>query len=361
MKVLLILLAVGVVIALVGILVERMFIAAPRYTGPLSDHFNGSEFFTPNAPEQQGLKDVLKWVSNRDQGAWTTLDWQTRSDTPFGPPPPKQVADGAVRVTFVNHATVLIQTAGLNILTDPVWSERVSPFAFAGPKRARPPGLRFEDLPPIDVVLLSHNHYDHLDIPTLKRLHTAFRPAVYVPLGVRALLEREGMHVEGELDWRESCALNNASGKASSGVVLHCVQAQHFSGRGISDRDTTLWCGYVLHLPDGSNIFFAGDTGYNTHFARLREQFGSFRLALLPIGAYRPEWFMSPVHISPNEAVRAFQDLGSPPSIAIHYGTFPLADDGEDEPVKTLRESLKAAGIPNDRFITLKEGEGREW
>jgi L-ascorbate metabolism protein UlaG (beta-lactamase superfamily) len=354
----------GFVLVLLCILLERLLLAAPRYTGPVTDHFNGSEFVTPNAPQQQGLVGVFKWIMNRAQGQWTAIEWQRRTDTSVGPPPPMRVEGDNLRVTFVNHATVLIQTAGLNILTDPVWSERASPFSFAGPKRVRPAGIRFDDLPPIDVVLLSHNHYDHLDVPTLKRLHTVHQPSVYVPLGVRALLEREGMDVAGELDWHESCPLRPSMEMVSSvtpPLILHCTPAQHFSGRGISDRNATLWCGYVLHSPTAGNIFFAGDTGYNAYFKQMRDQFGSFRLAILPIGAYRPEWFMSPVHLSPQDAVQAFQDLGSPQSMAIHYGTFPLADDGEREPVEALCECLKAASIQAERFAVLAEGEGQNW
>ncbi len=343
-----------IVLIIAVLFIERFLIAAPRYKGQVSDHFNGTTFFNRDKV-QSSLIGLLKWVTNRDQGEWSIEDWNTRTDAPFGTPPPNRVGDGInvgkVRITFINHATMLIQTDGLNILTDPVWSERVSPFGFMGPKRARPAGIRLEDLPPIDVILLSHNHYDHLDVATLKTLVAAHKPRIFTTLGVGLLLEQEGIPIAGELDWWQSCRLVDD-------VKLHCVPAQHFSGRGFSDRNATLWCGFVVASATSGNIYFVGDSGYNVHFKQIREKFGAFRVAMIPIGAFRPEWFMSPVHISPREAVQVFQDIGAPLSIAMHYGTFPLADDGEREPVTALHAALKTAGIDSTRFVALREGEG---
>jgi L-ascorbate metabolism protein UlaG (beta-lactamase superfamily) len=345
-----------VVAAVIG--VERFLVAAPRYTGAVSDHFNGSEFFLPNAPEQAGLGGLLQWISRRNPGVWSV-----HPNAFVGKAPEPRVGGGdnsmggstnagVVRLTFVNHATFLLQVDGINVLTDPIWSEYASPVQGVGPKRVRPAGIRFEDLPPIDVVLLSHNHYDHCDLPTLKRLVAAHKPRIYVPLGMKAFLEREGIPVAQEMDWRQMLEL-------TKNLRLHCCEAQHFSGRGISDRNATLWCGYVLESASAGNIYFAGDTGYNASlFVRLRERFGRFRVALLPIGAFRPEWFMAPVHASPSEAVQAFADLGSPQSVAMHYGTFPLADDGETEPIEALHRALQQANIKPERFLTLQEGVG---
>jgi L-ascorbate metabolism protein UlaG (beta-lactamase superfamily) len=392
-----------VVFVVVAIVVERFFIAAPAYKPSAkkmtSDHFDGEKFFNPNAPPETTFSDVIRWQMNAEPGQWTLTPWDARTDAPYGARPPERIASGAApRITFVNHATVLIQFGGLNILTDPVWSERASPFSFVGPIRQRPPGLRFEDLPPIDVVLLSHNHYDHCDTETLVRLWKRFHPRIYVPLGMKDFIEgidngdlaknltkSDRMRVVGEMDWGESLPLLNVQTSAQSSphdtltpsqsaLELHCVRAQHFSGRGISDRNRTLWCGFVLReiVPTQSTdhsssaartIYFAGDTGYNDHFKRIREQFGVPTVALLPIGAYRPEWFMSPVHVSPKEAVQAFLDLGKPFSIGIHFGTFSLADDGELDPIHDLQAALEAASNGNanslaKRFVTLKEGDG---
>jgi L-ascorbate metabolism protein UlaG (beta-lactamase superfamily) len=255
-------------------------------------------------------------------------------------------------VTFVNHATVLIQTEGLNILTDPVWSERASPVSWAGPKRHRSPGLRFEDLPPIDVVLISHNHYDHLDVKTLVRLNTEHRPHFMTGLGNRAFLEAHEISNILELDWWDAA-------KVSESLSVTCVPAKHFSGRGLRDRDATLWCGYVIEASAG-NVYFAGDTGMGSHFVEIKDRLGPIRLALLPIGAYLPIWFMHPVHISPSQAIEVHNILNPTISMAIHFGTFALGDDGEFEPVLKLREALNNSSQSDSRFWVLGHGEGRD-
>jgi L-ascorbate metabolism protein UlaG (beta-lactamase superfamily) len=242
----------------------------------------------------------------------------------------------------VNHATLLIQTENVNILTDPIWSERCSPVQFMGPKRHHAPGVRFEDLPPVDVVLLSHNHYDHMDVATLERLKREHKPRIYAGLG-------NGAFVEGavDLDWWQSA-------EVAPGVRVHSVPAQHFSSRGLGDRDANLWCGWIIETPHGP-LYFAGDTGWGGHFAKIRERFGDIRVAMLPIGAFRPVWFMSPVHIGPKDAVRAAQVLNAAVSIPMHYTTFHLGDDGQDEPAEVLRKELeKARGV---RFEILRPGE----
>jgi L-ascorbate metabolism protein UlaG (beta-lactamase superfamily) len=259
---------------------------------------------------------------------------------------------GEMRVTFVNHSTVLVQMDGINVLTDPIWSKRCSPVSFAGPRRAVPPGLLFEQLPPIDVVLISHNHYDHMDLPTLRRLADERRPRIFVPLGNKGTLYRRGVNGAEELDWWQSARVRD-------GVHVHAVPAQHFSGRGLFDRDRALWAGFVVTGPAGA-MYFAGDTGFAPHFGQIRERFGPPRLALLPIGAFRPEWFMSRVHMSPDDALRAHEILGTETSLGIHFGTFRLTDDGQDEPAERIAALLRTGEQPPPRFWVLGVGESRD-
>ncbi|MDY7228017.1 MBL fold metallo-hydrolase [Hyalangium rubrum] len=320
--------------------------AAPVYQGPRSEHFDGERFV--NQETRTRRMSILDWQLNRQPGPWT--EW---TDTPPGPPPPRRVASGALRVTFVNHATTLLQLDGVNVLTDPIWSERCSPVSFVGPKRVRPPGLRFEDLPPIDAVIISHNHYDHMDLPTLKRLAKHFPNArFFAGLGNKAFLDSKGLPNVTELDWWQEVQLTPA-------VKLVSAPAQHTSNRGLSDRNGTLWTSYVLQGPSGVT-YFAGDTGYGKHFRQVRERFGPPRLAVLPIGAYKPEAFMEVMHISPKEAVRAHLDLEAKVSVPMHFGTFHLGDDGQEEPVADLLEAVEAQPSPKPEFWVLGFGEGRD-
>ena len=342
-----ILLIVGVIVVLLvaTALLIGYIVSAPRYVGPVSDHFDGQVFRNLGNRQPKGFREMAGWILNRDQGPWPPYHNQ-----PPGPPPPAHVHGQSIRVTFINHSTVLIQTEDLNILTDPVYYERVSPFQFAGPKRNQPPGIRFDDLPRIDILLLSHNHWDHLDIGTVQKICARDQPRVFCPLGVKAFLDQQDCRNVTQLDWRESAVYNDS-------LTIHCVPAQHFSGRGIFDRNATLWAGYVLDTKAAGRIYFAGDSGYGAFFKDIGRQFGPLRLALIPIGAYKPPSFMSPVHCSPAEAVQIHQDVRSQQTVAIHFGTFPLADDGENEPVVDLSKALVAKGIPTERFRTLKNGE----
>ncbi len=322
--------------------------STPRWSGPVSDHFDGRRFHNgPEAAQPHGAAGLIKWMSHREQGPWRDF-----VDDPPGEPPPRRVeGPGALRATFVGHSTVLLQLDGLNVLTDPIWSERASPVAFAGPKRIRPPGIRFEDLPPIDVVLVSHNHYDHLDLPTLRRLAERDRPRMVVPLGNKAVLDKAGLPGSTELDWWQEAPL-------APGVKVVAVPARHFSNRGPFDDGNGLWAGYVLEGRSGGRVYFAGDTGYGPHFKEIARRVGAPRLALLPIGAYRPRWFMGPVHMGPDQAVEAARDVGAQTSLAIHFGTFKLADDGEEEPVRDLEEAL--ARSPGVDFRVLRFGQGSD-
>jgi L-ascorbate metabolism protein UlaG (beta-lactamase superfamily) len=324
--------------------IERIFFAAPRWRGPVSDHFDG-ERFRNHETGWQSEGSFLKWMANRERGAWPE-----HPEAVYGPPPPQRVVDGRLRITFINHATTLIQMDGLNILTDPVWSERVSPVSFAGPKRHRAPGIRFEDLPPIDLVLVSHNHYDHMDMATLRALQKRHRPAIVTPIGNAALLRRHGVHDAFELDWWETAHHAN-------GIETTVVPARHFSARAISDRNRNLWSGFVISGPSG-HVYFAGDTGWGDHFAEIGRRFPRIRAALLPIGSYMPRWFMQPAHIDPAQAVDAHFALGAQTSVAIHFGTFALGDDGEYDPIRDLNDAL--AGKGNPPFLVFDQGEGRD-
>jgi L-ascorbate metabolism protein UlaG (beta-lactamase superfamily) len=301
-------------------------------------HFDGTRFYNPDAPQARGVLDLLRWklTSRPERSPRLVSDVQPSK-------PPRRVEGSDLRITLVNHSTVLLQQRGINILTDPVWSERVSPVTWAGPRRRRRPGVAWDDLPPIDAVLLSHNHYDHLDMVTLRKLAARGGSSFVVPAQLARLLRSNNIEPVHELDWGDSAAL--------PGVNIHCVPALHFSSRGIIDKNRTLWCGYMIEC-QGRLVYFAADTGFGPHFAQIRERFGPPRLALLPIGAYEPRWFMSPIHMNPDEAVKAHQILAAETSIAIHHGTFQLADDGLDTPKKRLAEC--SAG---DSFLVLDNGQ----
>lgn len=323
--------------------------AAPRYEGPLSDHWDGERFRNQVPMPERGFGSLLKWRFTSEPG-----EWKPWTDAVPGPKPPERIDGGRLRVTYVGHATLLVQMDGVNILTDPVWSERSSPVSWAGPRRARPPGLRFEDLPPIDAVLVTHNHYDHLDLDTLRRLDGAGRPRVITGLGNARLLTGEGI-ASGrvvELDWWGKADL-------SEKVSVRCVPGQHFSGRGIGDRDATLWCGFVIAGPSG-RVYFAGDTAAGPHLKQVGERLGPLRLAILPIGAFRPEWFMRPVHLSPEDALSAMDELGARAGLAMHFGTFRMADDGQDEPVERLKAALARHPPPVPDLRVPGFGEGVE-
>jgi L-ascorbate metabolism protein UlaG (beta-lactamase superfamily) len=319
-------------------------LSAPKHIGPVTDHFDGRKFINPGNVKPQGLREVIRWMLNREKGEWTVL-----KNTAYGKAPEERISRG-IRITFINHSTFLIQTDDLNILTDPVYSERASPFSWIGPRRMRPPGIRFEDLPRIDVVLLSHNHYDHLDVATVKKLNEAFHPEFVVPLGVGAFLKQNHIDAYRELDWWQDLSLRDS-------LSISAVPAQHFSGRGFFDRDATLWCGYIIRGKNGT-VYFAGDTGYNDQtFQEIGARAAPIDVAIIPIGAYKPAWFMSPVHCSPDEAVRIHRDVKARRSVASHYGTLPLADEGQLEPVKDLKKAKQKYGLAEKDFIPLREGE----
>ena len=318
---------------------------APRYSGPRSDHFDGEAFHNAEPVELPGVWRAVRYALTTTHGAWDV--WR---ENPMATPPPARIGGGGVRVTFINHATTLIQMDSLNVLTDPIWSERASPFPWTGPQRRHAPGLALDELSSIEVVLLSHNHYDHTDLATLDSLRIAHNPLFIVGLGSAALLRDLGITHIQELDWDDETVYR--------GLRFIGQRCRHFSGRGISDSQPTLWMSYILDGPSG-RVYFSGDTGYGSHFAETGRNWGPFRLAILPIGAFLPRWFMGTVHINPEEALQAHTELRAYTSLGVHYGTFRLSEESQDRPLEDLERAIVRRG-GNVRFWTLAPGEGRD-
>ena len=312
-----------------------------------SDHFDGNKFYNPTLDEQfsPSFSDIFRMMREGRP------NWPSEIANTSTPNLNAKLDVEDISLTFINHATFLIQLPGLNILTDPVWSERVSPVSWFGPKRVRNPGLGLDELPPIDLILISHNHYDHLDIETLKELKKRFNPLVLTPFGDKKLIESIGISNVQEFDWWESIAINQ-------NVEVTFTPTQHSSARTLFDRDKSLWGSYFIRFKSRS-IYFGGDAGYSSHFTEIRQRLGSTDIALLGIGAYSPRFFMQAIHMDPAEAVLAHKDLDAKQSIGMHFGTFQLASEAFDEPITELASSLKTAGVEHSEFITLKEGETR--
>jgi len=261
-----------------------------------------------------------------------------------------RAAAAQLTLTWVGHSSLLLQLDGLNILTDPIWSERASPVRFAGPRRWVPPGIAFDALPPLDAVLLSHNHYDHLDDATVRSLMRAHPNASWIaPLGLAAFVRQRGAATVTELDWWQEHTLGH--------VRIAATPAQHFSARGFGDRGDTLWCGFALTSTAGRRVYFAGDTGFHPEFGAIGERYGPFDIALLPIGAYEPRWFMRYLHMNPEEAVAAFRALNARAMVPIHWGTFKLTDEAMDEPPARARRAWERADLPPQGYRQLAHGE----
>lgn len=321
--------------------------------------------------EPKSLADVLRW-------RWAAH----RSGVPRPPrgPIPSMAPDlaflqanaragAAMRpaVTWIGHATVLAQLGGLNVLTDPVFSERASPLPFAGPKRHLPPGVGLAELPHIDLVLASHNHYDHLDAASVDALQRqpGGPPLFVVPLGVKAWLAGRGIANAVELNWWTSHTVPAPAGP----VEVTLVPAQHWSGRGLADRMKTLWGGFAVFAPD-CHLFYAGDTAYSRDFIDIQARFaerqsaangGGFDIALLPIGAYEPRWFMAPQHVDVEEAIRIHRDLRAKRSLGVHWGTFQLSDEALDDPPQALLEQRRLQALSDEEFFVLAIGETRQF
>lgn len=308
--------------------------------------------------EPRGLGAVLRWgIQRLVRGVATDRD-----PPPPPPPPPAAVLarpgstpDGGLTVTWIGHATALVRLGGRTVLTDPMFGSRASPVRFAGPRRRVPPGVPLAELPPIHTVLLSHNHYDHLDAPSVRRIARRWPAADWhVPLRLAPLVRALGVRQVVEQDWWEE--------EASGPLVVTATPAQHFSARTPFDRDRTLWCGWVIAAGE-RRVFFAGDTGYHPAFGEIARRLGPFDVALLPIGAYEPRWFMRPAHMNPEEAVRAFGDLRHAAAVRVlvpvHWGTFQLTDEPIDEPPRRARAAWQAAALPPDALWLLRHGETR--
>ena len=322
-------------------------VAAPVYRGSESLNFDGSTFKN-SLPVDQGPLDLLRL-------GWVFLtraeDWPKFIDTPLGTVPQQRLTEG-ISVTYINHASTLLQIDGVNILTDPVFSERASPVSFAGPKRVHDPGIRLTDLPPIDLILISHNHYDHLEVSTLLELSRTQKvpPVILAGLGNSALFEKLDLRNHMDMQWNDQTEVKN--------LRITFTESRHRSGRGLIDQMKTLWGAFVVEGASG-NVYFAGDTGYWAHFKDAKEQFGSFELAILPIGAYEPRWFMRSIHMNPADAVQAHIDLNSGQSMGMHFGTFQLTLEAIDAPRKDLELALEEKGIDKKEFWTIAPGQSK--
>jgi len=322
--------------------------AAPAYQGPVTDHFDG-EKFRNRLNSDFGLTDFFRFSVpfNFVKEAWP--EWIESTSRKI--PRPRQT-DDEISVTFINHATVLIQVDGVNILTDPIFTRRTSALSWIGPERVRAPGVNLSDLPPIDIILISHNHYDHLDIESLQLLQARNpenqSPLILSGLGNGLLFEDSGLTDFRDLDWNQS--------EQYGSIEFVFTETRHRSGRGVTDQNKTLWGGFVIKTRLG-NIYFAGDTGYGPHFKEAGNTHGEFILSLLPIGAYEPRWFMKSAHLNPRDAVAAHLDLNSQKSMAIHFGTFQLTYEGIDQPITDLKKAVTDLQVPETDFIVPEFGQ----
>lgn len=314
----------------------------------LSDHYNGKHFFNAalSNHELPGFFSALKML-------WTTYKqrWPKSMANKATPQLDIPLNQNKIALTFVNHVTFLMQLHNMTLLTDPIWSDRPSPIAWLGPKRIRAPGIAISELPLIDLILISHNHYDHLDLPTLRKLKETSDPIIIVPLGNKQTIKKLGFTHVVELDWWESHQL-------SAKTKITFLPTQHFSSRSLCDRFKTLWGSFLIQH-ENSAIYFGGDAGYSNYYKEISQRMGSIDLALLGIGAYEPQWFMRQVHMNPKEALQAHLDLKAKQSIGMHYGTFQLSAEGLDTPINDLAQALRERNMPKKCFITLDEGETR--
>ncbi len=313
---------------------------------PLSDHSDGRLFFTPGAPPLPTVRDILRWQRSRQAAPWPTQ--VPIHAAPFSPAP---AGSPRLHVTWINHSSFLLEKGGHRLLIDPVYSTRCGPWGRFGPKRVHPPGIPWDHLPRIDAVLLTHDHYDHCDLPTLARLARRHAPAAVTPLGNGTLLRRAGLTEIVELDWGQDTTL-------AGGVQVTVTPSQHWSNRLTGTRNARLWGGFHLRWPDGTTLYCAGDTGYHrTLFRQIRTTLGEPDVALLPIGAYEPRWFMRGQHCNPQEAVQIHRDVGARRSIAMHWGTFQLTDEARETPPRALQAARAEAGLEENAFRILEPGE----
>lgn len=320
----------------------------PYYSGPVSDHFDGKVFFNPEGTPPGKITDLLKWQFNGQRSKWPEA-----FDSPYhGAQPKSRITGSSVEVTHIGHATFLIQVGGKNFLTDPVWSERASPISIVGPKRINPPGVNFDDLPQIDVILLTHNHYDHMDMATLKNLVAKHDPLILTPLGNDTIIANAINNAKVQTgDWDEIIEIEDD-------LKIHFEPCHHWGARGMKDRRMTLWSAFTVETPN-RKIYHVGDTGFHKgiNFIKAVEKHQGFDVAILPIGAYEPQWFMKGQHMNPEEAVEGFKLLNAKQAIGHHWGTFQLTDEPIEEPAQKLAEALKTASIDPARFYASRPGQ----
>lgn len=319
---------------LIPLSIANEFPIAPKHENQFQNYERGP---------QKGFYDLLKWKLTESSKPWPEWIEEPKGKTP------SQKEEKKLSITFINHASFLIQLEGMNIITDPIWSERTSPVSWAGPQRVREPGLKFNQVPKIDIILISHNHYDHLDLTTLKMIELRDSPTILAGKNTCKLLQSEGSMNCREYDWWQFELFKN--------LKITFVPAKHFSGRGLFDRNEVLWGGFVIESPNYGPIYFAGDTGYGKFIDMLVKKFQRFQISLLPIGAYMPRWFMKAVHMNPQEALKAHIKLNSKQSIGMHFGTFQLTDEAIYEPEEELKKALKSEGLNEKLFIVPKFGE----
>jgi L-ascorbate metabolism protein UlaG (beta-lactamase superfamily) len=340
-----------------GWLIAKILKKNTYYSGQVSDHFDGKRFFDPKNPKSHAFIDVLKWrfLNRPKKPNWDLLRKSPISKNVYNSSANNFTSE--LSITHIGHCTFLIRVNGINILTDPVWSERASPVSFGGPKRISHPGMNFDDLPKIDIVLISHNHYDHLDIKTIKNLWHKDKPTIITPLGNDSIIRRHNKNIQVHtLDWHQNYQF-------SKEIDIHLAPVQHWSARGLFDANHALWGGFSINTPTG-NIFFIGDSGYKgtSYFTEYREKFGPPQVAIIPIGAFKPKWFMGYSHMDPTEAVSVWEELGNPIMIPSHYDVFELADEDHGEAlsilknhIASLEENIQSKALEKIKILEIGE------
>jgi len=350
-----IILFIIIIISLIVLSSCIFFTEKNYYHGNISNHFNGKTFHNLNSEGEKSFSSYRKskqeYIKTHGKTQWPKQELDVANNIPA-----QKIDNHQIISTFVGHSTFLIQLAGLNILTDPIWSNRASPLNFVGPKRIKKPGINFADLPKIDVVLISHSHYDHLDLPTVKQLKKHSNPHFFAGLGMCYFLNNlKNLKLNcTELDWHQTFTFNQ-------NLQISFLPAKHWSKRYLFGNNATLWGAFAiqakLNNEQLTKIYFAGDTGFDNHFFEAGKQFNGFDLAFLPIGAYKPESFMSKHHISPQEAVVAMQQLQAKQVVAMHFETFPMASDNFLDPASDLKQALQQKNINEKQFLTLQPGQ----
>ena len=316
---------------------------SPEINAKKSDHFDGKVFHNVKEPKlKKSIKDFIKWRFFSKREKWPKWIKIKQHKVPFN-----RVKKNELSITFINHATVLIQIDKINIITDPIYSKRTSPVSFFGPKRVKLPGVKFNDLPKIDVILISHNHYDSFDIKTLNKLIERDDPKILLGLGNSYYLDKKNEKNITEMDWQDEYEFKN--------LKFIFLPAKHWSKRTLNDTNKSLWGSFAII--GTKQIYFAGDSGYANHFKNIQKQFGYFDLSLLPIGGYEPRWFMKKAHVNPKEAIMAHKNLNSKKSIGIHFGTFQLTNEGINTPIRDLESARKTYKISSNEFFVLENGE----